>query len=135
MESRRVVVDVAVPPREAFDYLADPANRPAWQSSLRAVTDADPDVGVGQRWVDVTWPGLRPRMETLVHEPPYRWAEEGHWRGVRAYAELCFADAAGGCRIEASVRVEAMGPLGRLLTALAVPAMRSDLRRAARILA
>ena len=132
-----MVVPVAVPPRVAFDYLADPANRPAWQSSLRRVVEVDPVVGPGQHWIDVTWPGLRPRMTTVVHEPPYRWAEEGRWRGVRAYAELRFLAADPGCRIEAVVSVRTPGPLaplGRILTALAVPAMRSDLRRAARIL-
>ena len=32
-----VTVFLPVSPEVAFDYLADPANRPAWQASLKGV--------------------------------------------------------------------------------------------------
>jgi len=135
--ARRVRVDVDAPVEVVFDYLADPANRPAWQSSLRRVVEISGAPGAGQRWTDVTWPGLRPAMATVAHERPRRWAERGTWHGVRADAELRFTERPGGCRVDATVMVAMPGPtapLGPLLTRLAVLAMRSDLRRAAAIL-
>ncbi len=128
-----------VPVEVAFDYLADPRNRPEWQSSLRRVELLDDQVAVGQRWVDVTVPGLRPRMETTALDRPSAWSERGQWRG-RATAELTlvFVPSDGGCQVHADFSLE----LSRLPERLAQPllrrlapyAVRSDLRRAARIL-
>jgi hypothetical protein len=126
-----------VPAEVAFDYLADPANRPAWQSSLRRVVDVEPGPSrVGQRWTDVTWPGLRPRMRTTRHERPRRWAERGDWRGLAsAWLELTFEEAGRGCVVRAELEVRAAGPVGRALTRLARPVVRADLARASRLLA
>ena len=55
-----VAIAFPVPCEVAFDYLADPARRPEWQSSLARVEDVDGEPRVGQTWVDVTRPGLRP---------------------------------------------------------------------------
>ena len=74
-----------MPADVAFDYLVDPHRRPEWQSSLRRVEDVDAGAPrVGQRWVDVTVPGLRPRMETTVLDRPRTWTEVGRWRGIDA---------------------------------------------------
>ena len=70
----------------AFDYLADPRHRPEWQSSLARVEDVDGEPRVGQTWVDVTTPGLRPAMETTELDRPHRWTERGTWRGFSADA-------------------------------------------------
>ena len=59
-----------VPAEVAFDYLVEPANRPRWQSSLSRVEQVTGPVAVGQTWVDVTTPGLRPRMETTELDRP-----------------------------------------------------------------
>ena len=72
----RGTVVFAVPAEVAFDYLVDPRNRPAWQSSLTRVEDVDGEPRVGQRWTDVTRPGLRPAMETTELDRPHRWSEE-----------------------------------------------------------
>ena len=128
-----VVVDLPVPADRAFGYLADPRNRPAWQSSLRAIADAEPD---GSTWTDVTVvPGLRPRLRTTASEPPHRWAEEGRWGPVRADLELAFTESPdqGGCRVAARFTVHALG-LGPLLTRIARAAIADDLRRAGRLL-
>ncbi len=132
-------VGVAFPvPREiAFDYLADPANRPAWQSSLARVEDVDGDVRVGQTWVDVTKPGPRPLMETTELERPRRWSERGTWRGFAAVLTLDLAETPTGCDVVATMRVTGRGAAAlpaRALGVLAPRAVRSDLRRAARIL-
>ena len=126
-----------VPVDVAFDYLVDPRNRPQWQSSLRRVEAVDGDVGVGQRWIDVTGPGLRPVMTTTELDRPTTWTERGVWRGVEATLTLRFTDDTAGCAVTADARVTGHGvarPLGPLLTRAAHLAVPGDLRRAARIL-
>jgi hypothetical protein len=127
-----VAFDVA--PDVAFDYLVDPRNRPEWQSSLRRVEDVEGEPRVGQAWTDVTKPGLRPAMRTAVLERPMRWAESGRWRSVRADLTLRFTPAGAGCEVHYDFGLHVLGPVGLAITALAVPAVRTDLRRAARIL-
>ena len=120
-----VTVAFRAPREVVFDYLADPRNRPAWQSSLARVEAVDGDVRVGQTWTDVTRPGLRPRLETTELDRPHRWTERGTWRGITAVLTLTFAETAEGCAVSATV--DAALPL-RLLAPYAV---RGDLRRAA----
>jgi len=131
-------VRLPVAPEVAFDYLVDPRHRPAWQSSLSRVEDVDGAPRVGQTWVDVTTPGLRPRMETTVLERPHRWTERGTWHSFTAELTLAFAPAPGGCEVEPTLTLRASGParpLAALLARLAPYAVRADLRRAARLLA
>lgn len=126
-----------VPPATAFDYLADPRHRPEWQSSLSRVERVDGEVRVGQTWVDVTKPGLRPRMETTVLDRPRRWAEHGTWRGFEAVLSLAFTETPSGCDVAATMRVSGRGAAAlpaRILGAIAPRAVRGDLRRAARAL-
>lgn len=133
----RSAVGFDVPAEVAFDYLADPRNRPQWQSSLRRVELVDEDVRVGQRWVDVTTAGVRPRMETTVLDRPTTWTERGTWRGISAMLTLAFEPTPRGCRVEAEVEVTGAGSarrLGPALTLAARLAVPRDLRRAARIL-
>jgi len=128
------VVAFDVPPEVAFDYLADPRNRPQWQSSLARVEDVDGDVRVGQTWVDVTRPGVRPRMETTELDRPRRWTERGTWRGFDATLTLEFSATAGGCEVTPTMELHGRGlaaPVARLLSAVAPRAVRADLRTAA----
>ena len=128
-----VRVDVA---REAaFDYLVDPHRRPEWQSSLRRVEDVDGHPRVGQTWTDVTKAGLRPAMETTVLERPRLWAESGRWGFVRAELTLRLEPVGDdACDVHFRFRIHALGPLGFAATAVSVPAVGADLRRAASIL-
>lgn len=128
-------VPFAVAPDVAFDYLSDPRNRPQWQSSLRRVDDVRGEPGVGQAWIDVTIPGLRPVMSTTVFERPHAWSEVGTWRLVRASLELRLAATDTGCDVAYAFRIDVAGPLGLAATAVSLPAVRADLRRAARLLA
>jgi uncharacterized protein YndB with AHSA1/START domain len=121
-----------VPVEVAFDYLVDPHNRPEWQSSLARVEDVDGEPRVGQSWIDVTRPGLRPRMRTTELERPHRWTEEGTWRGYAAALTLVFTPTDDGCDIDATVLIT--GPLVSLLRRVAPGAVRRDLRHAARLL-
>lgn len=127
----------AVTPEVAFDYFAEPRNRPEWQSSLTSVEDVTGEPRVGQRWVDVTRPGLRPAMETTELARPHRWTERGTWRGFDATLTLEFAPAPGGCEVEYDLILRGRGlarPLALLLGAASPLAVRNDLRRAAGIL-
>lgn len=131
-------VHFPVPPEVVIDYLADPVNRAEWQSSLARVEDVVGQVGVGQTWTDVTVPGLRPRMRTTELVRPLRWAETGTWGPFEADLALELAPApGGGCVVTVQVGLRGRGPAGLLARALGVvspAAVRSDLRRAARIL-
>ena len=136
MTGRSIRFDVSA--ERAFDYLVDPRNRPAWQSSLRSVAEVTGEPRVGQRWIDVTVPGLRPRMETTVLERPTRWTEVGHWHGIDAELTLDFAPDGDGCRIIPSFRVTGRGPAAvpaYAVDKVAALGVYPDLRRAARLLA
>jgi hypothetical protein len=145
---RRITVEYAVPVSVAFAYLADPRNRPEWQSSLRAVElldDGPPRVG--QRWRDLTAARIVPEMVITDLEPDVRWAETGRWRAFEADLVLDFHDGGTGdsgtvdggrCRVEASFDVRARGvlrPAGWVATRAGFFAVRGDLRRAADVLA
>jgi uncharacterized protein YndB with AHSA1/START domain len=124
-----------VPAEVAFDYLADPSHRPEWQSSLARISHVEGEVGVGQRWVDETRPGLKPDMRTTEYERPRRWSEAGTWRFVRAELTLTFSPTGVGCEVRYQFRIRALGPLGLAASWVSVPAVGADLRRAARLLA
>ena len=128
-----------VPAEVAFDYLVDPRHRPEWQSSLRRVEDVGAGAPrVGQRWVDVTVVGLRPRMETTVLDRPRIWTEVGIWRGIDAVLTLAFTPDGHGCRVTPTFRVTGRGavrPLAWAVDRVAVLGVLPDLRRAARLLA
>lgn len=128
-----------VPVDRAFTYLADPRNRPEWQSSLRAVDLLDEGVPrVGMRWLDLTSARIAPEMVITEMEPDVLWAETGRWKAIEADLRLEFAPRAGGCRVAVAFGVRARGllrPVGWVATAAGLFAVRSDLRKAGRILA
>lgn len=126
-----------MPPEVAFDYLADPRRRPEWQSSLKRVEDVDGEPRVGQTWVDVTRPGVRPAMETTELDRPHRWTETGTWRGISATLTLTFTETATGCDVESTMELRGLGvaaPIARALSLVAPYAVRGDLRHAASLL-
>ena len=73
-------------------------------------------------------------MATTAFDRPRLWTERGSWRSLDAELTLTFERRAGGCAVAAEVSVTGLGPVGSVLTRLAPYAVRSDLRRAARIL-
>jgi hypothetical protein len=127
-------IELPVPREVAFDYLVDPRNRPEWQSSLAGVSAVDGEPRVGQTWVDETRLGLKPLLRTTELDRPRRWSESGTWRRVRADLTLELAETPDGCTVTYRFRVHALGPLGLAISVLSAPAIRSDLRRAVRIL-
>lgn len=130
-----VSVEVGAPVEDVYAYLTDPARRPEWQSSLRAIADLRGDGGVGTTWRDVTAVGARPRMEITDAQPGRSWAERGTWHEIAATLRLDFAAIPTGTRVTATVDLTtppALLPAGWVLRRLAPYALRSDLRRAAR---
>ena len=130
-------VQFPVPPEVAFDYLVDPVNRPAWQSSLRSVEEVDGAPRVGQTWIDVTTPGLRPKMRTTLLERPLRWTEIGTWHGIAAELTLDFAAYGTDTLVTPTFEVTGRGPAAApayLANKVAVFAVIPDLKRAAQIL-
>jgi uncharacterized protein YndB with AHSA1/START domain len=139
MASRRTTtLRYAVPVHAAFRYLADPRNRPEWQSSLRSVELIDQgEPRVGFRWRDHTAVGMVPDMVITELEPDVSWAESGRWRAIEADLTLRFAPHSGGCSIDVEFAVRGNGylrPVGWAASAAGLFAVRSDLRRAGRIL-
>jgi hypothetical protein len=136
---RTTVVDYDVPTSDAYAYLADPRNRPQWQSSLRAVDLLDQgEPRVGMRWRDLTSARLAPEMVITEMQPEVLWAETGRWRAIEADLVLRFAPREGGCQVTASFEVRGRGllrPVGWVATQAGLFAVRSDLQRAGRILA
>jgi hypothetical protein len=135
---RSTTLRYAVPVHDAFAYLADPRHRPEWQSSLRRVELLDEgEPRVGQRWVDHTAVGMAPRMEITELEPDVLWAETGRWRAIEADLTLRFAPHRDGCSVDVEFEVRGPGalrPVGWAASAAGLLAVRSDLRRAGRIL-
>ncbi|ATD70936.1 MULTISPECIES: SRPBCC family protein [Gordonia] len=138
------VVAFSTPPADTFDYLTDPRNRPAWQSSLRRIDDlhviSDRAGDVGTSWTDVTLvPGVSPRLEVTACEPHRLWREVGGWRSVDAVLTLRFDERADGgtdVHAEATLTVPVIGvPVLAVNRWPAAQAIRADLARAARIVA
>lgn len=136
---RTISVPYAVPVDVAYAYLADPRNRPEWQSSLRGVEMIDEgEPRVGQRWRDLTSARIVPDMVITEMQPDVLWAETGRWHGIEADLTLRFVSHEGGCRVDAVFDVLGRGPLRPVAwaaTAAGALAVRADLRNAARILA
>lgn len=136
----QVEVPFAVPVGPAFTYLADPRNRPEWQSSLRSVEQLDEGAPrVGMRWVDHTWVGLRFPLEITALEPDALWSERGDFGPFEATVALSFEPTDTGCSVTADVQLRLRGPritdlVSRPATHAAVVAAGADLRRAARLL-
>jgi uncharacterized protein YndB with AHSA1/START domain len=132
-------VEYDVPVGVAFAYLADPRNRPQWQSSLRAVDLLDEgEPRVGMRWRDLTSARIAPEMVITQLEPDVLWAETGTWKAVEADLTLAFSPRQGGCAVAVAFAVRGRGllrPVGWAATRAGRFAVRSDLRRAGRLLA
>ena len=107
-----VTLDLPHPPPVLFRYLADPFNRPEWQSSLRAVTDVDPgEPHAGMHWRDVTKLGVKPHLQWTELVPFRTLSELGTWHGVDGMLTLRFVKVGDGTRLTAEGRVIGRGPL------------------------
>ncbi|MEP6814460.1 MAG: SRPBCC family protein [Marmoricola sp.] len=125
-------------PAVVFTFLADPRNRPEWQSSLRSVRMYDEgEPRVGMRWCDVTSLGFRPDLSITALTPYRVWSETGTWRGVTAHLTLRFTAVTGGTRVVAEVEVNgegAWGVVSNVVRRLAPAALGHDLERASQLL-
>ena len=128
-----------VPPASAFEYFADPRNRPNWQRSLRRVEliTAGPPA-LGTRWRE--WPlGLgEVELEIVRFERDRVWAEEAQTRLGRLTLVLVFEPAPTGTRlgVEATLTLPPWASWAdRAVAPLVRREIEGDLQRAARALA
>lgn len=122
-----------------FRYLADPRNRPEWQSSLMSVRleDVDAEPAVGLRWSETTVVGLRAAMEITELVPFRTLGESARMGGITGTLVLHVKARPEGCRIVAEGTMAGAGLLRLAAMAAARVAGRvaaSDLRRAGRVL-
>ena len=139
MAAFSVTLDLPHPAERLFRYLAEPRNRPEWQSSLKAVIDVDPgEPHEGMRWRDVTKLGVKPEMR-LTELVPYRTISEvGTWHGVEGLLTLRFVQVGSGTRLTAEGKLLGTGAFAvaaALAGRLAPGAIKADLRRASAHLA
>jgi uncharacterized protein YndB with AHSA1/START domain len=138
MSTFTVDVELHHPPADLFRFLAEPRNRPLWQSTLRSVTDVDDgEPRPGMQWRDVTKVGIRPWME-LTDLVPFRLiGESGTWRGVDGLLTMRFLKTTQGTRVTAEGRLIGHGPFA-LAAAVsgrwAPETVRKDLLRAGEVL-
>lgn len=138
MNGFSVTLDLPQPPAVLFRYLAEPRNRPEWQSSLRSVIDVDPgEPHAGMHWRDVTKVGIKPQMQ-LTEVTPFRTLTElGTWYGVDGLLTLHFLKVGGGTRVTAEGQVTGRGPFAvaaAVAGRFAPGSIKADLERAARTL-
>jgi uncharacterized protein YndB with AHSA1/START domain len=118
-------IEIARPPEEVFEYVADPSRLAEWQESVvsaRAEGGGPPSVGsrvttrrkVGRRERTMT-------MEMTDISPPRRWAVRGTDGPVRGIANGTVEALDGGARSQVTIELdfEAHG-LGKLLVPLVV---------------
>jgi uncharacterized protein YndB with AHSA1/START domain len=143
MESRAMKTHLSIllpaPRRVLFAFLADPRNRPRWQSSivsLEMTSDGAPRVGT--TWTEHARGFGRFEMEITECVEGTRWAERGRSRTGAIELALTLDDGAepGTTRVDLALVLRLSGPL-QVLSWLAPPVLRplmkSDLRRAARL--
>ena len=138
MSDFTVTLDLPHDPATLFHFLAEPRNRPLWQSSLRSVTAVDPgDPHPGMHWLDVTKVGVRPRMQ-LTELVPYRvLTETGTWGAIDGRLKLRFVKTRQGCRLTAEGRLAGRGVFKAAAAVsgrFAPETIRKDLLRASEVL-
>jgi uncharacterized protein YndB with AHSA1/START domain len=138
MSDFTVTLDLPHEPATLFQFLAEPRNRPLWQSSLRTVTHIDAgEPHPGMHWRDVTKVGIRPQMQ-LTELVPYRViAETGTWGGVDGLLTLRFVKTSQGCRLTAEGRLIGHGVFkvaAAVSGRFAPETIRKDLLRASEVL-
>jgi uncharacterized protein YndB with AHSA1/START domain len=138
MSTFSINLDLPQVPSELFRFLAEPRNRPLWQSTLRTVTEIDEgEPHPGMQWRDVTKVGIKPWME-LTDLVPYRLlAETGTWHGVDGLLTLRFLKISTGTRVTAEGRLIGRGPFAVAASVSgrwAPETVRKDLLRASQVL-
>ncbi len=125
-----------------FDYLGDPRNRMAWQSSLLwlRLTDQETPPQIGVTWQEKAKGFGEFSMRISEYKRPTRWAEEGHSKKGSMSLGLDFSPAQRSTYTSVQVTVELklkglLGSLSWAAKALLQPLMSADLRKAARLAA
>lgn len=128
---------LAVPLPDVYAYLAEPKNRPEWQSTLRSVEMlTEGETGIGTRWRENAIGFGTSEMEIVVFEPNRAWGERAKSPFGDAEVVLRFEPAGDGqeatrVRLEAALEVSRLvAPAARLVLSTI---FRHDLARAEKI--
>lgn len=129
------VVDKSI--ESVFPFLADPRNRPRWQSSLRTVemlSEGEPRVGMA--WRERPGGLIRFDMRISALEPQALWAEHLEGAGISGEIALRFTRENDATRVTVDISLQLPSPLriaAPLIRSLLVRAVRHDLARVARL--
>ena len=125
----RFTVTIDVPRERVFDYLADPANRPQWQSSIQTIhlqSQASPRVGT--TWRESVHGGVTFLMEISEFHRPMRWAERISSKSMSGTVAMEFADRRDGTDVTVRVDIRCSGLL-RLVDWVGGILLRREMKR------
>lgn len=137
----RFSTTLLAPRAELFRYLADPRNRPKWQSSILSLTmTSEGEPHVGMTWREHARGFGQFEMEITECEEGRVWAERGRSERGEIEVRLTFQDGAeaGTTELELDLTLRLAGvwsALAWLAPPVMRPLMRQDLRRAAALAA
>lgn len=118
MPTLRETITTELPPAEAFAFVADFANAPAWDpGTVTSERIGTGPVGVGARYsLGVRMRGKVVPMEYRIEsfDPPRRVVLHGSGSGVEARDEITFSADSAGSRIDYVAEIHLTGPM-RLL--------------------
>jgi uncharacterized protein YndB with AHSA1/START domain len=118
-------IEIARPPGEVFDYLADPSRLPEWQAGVvRGQMEDDRPPAAGSRFITITRIGGTEQTSTLEFTeftPPVSWAVRGVDGPVRVVVSVSVEALDGGTRSRVTVTLDFVGHgAGRMLVPLVV---------------
>ena len=118
MITRQVSMTLTQSPEEAFDFLSDLPNEPAWNPECLSVEKTSPGpVGVGTTYVGRMRGVGRVDTELVTHDRPRAFSTSERSRAASGTFEFQFVPEDGGTRVDVSMRLTPRGPM-RLLEPL-----------------
>lgn len=122
-------IHLCLPRDVVFQFLADPAHRPRWQTSIQTFEmepQGEPRVGV--RWRESVRGAGTFEMEISEYERPTRWAERIDSKAFAGTVAMTFGEAPGGTTLRLDADVRCRGAW-RLVAPIARIALRREMRK------
>ena len=122
------------PVKQVFAYLADPQNRPQWQSSITDLSlETEGPPRKGTRWQEKAKGIGTVEMEIVEFKPERIWTEHGRGKTLEVRIRLDFSPEGSSTRVDVDATMRAQGMVRLLLPVarLVLPRIiRRDLARA-----
>ena len=118
-----------IPRDVVFAFLADPANRPRWQTSIQTFEmepQGEPRVGI--RWRESVRGAGTFEMEISEYERPRRWAERIESKAFDGTVSMTFEETPGGTTLRLDADVRCRGPW-RVVAPIARIVLRREMRK------